>query len=109
MRSTILILILAAAIAAADTEIHRCLLDDGTFAFQEMPCPERALDANDGGESGESGNAGEERAADDAFDFVNPFDEPASPPATVESTGPEPLSTGPRRMRENDAGRDRRD
>ena len=93
MRSTVLILILAAASAAADTEIHRCLLEDGTFAFQEMPCPEPAKDANDGGESSESGNAEDERAAeDDAFDFVNPFDEPASPPATTEPPRPEPPS-----------------
>jgi len=37
MRSFILVLILAAASAAADTELHRCLLEDGTIAFQEIP------------------------------------------------------------------------
>ena len=93
MRSTILVLMLAAASAAADTEIHRCLLEDGTIAFQEMPCSELDADPNDGSESDESRGAREEPAADyDAFDFVNPFDEPASPPATAETTVPEPAS-----------------
>ena len=93
MRSTLLVLMLAAASAAADTEIHRCLLDDGTMAFQEMPCPERAADANDDNESDESRDAGEDPAAgDDAFDFVNPFDEPAGTPAAAEKARPEPPS-----------------
>jgi len=93
MRITILVLMLAAASAAADTEIHRCLQEDGTIAFQEMPCSERAIDANGGSESGYSRGAEEEPPADDdAFEFVNPFDEPASPPATAETTGPELLS-----------------
>jgi len=93
MRITILVLMLAAASAAADTEIHRCLQEDGTIAFQEMPCPEQAVDADDGSKSDESRSAGKNAASDDdAFDFVNPFDEPASPPATAETTGPELLS-----------------
>ena len=93
MRSIIPVLILAAASATADTEIHRCLLDDGTIAFQEMPCSEPTVDENDGSESGESRGAGEDPAADDdAFDFVNPFDEPASLPAATEPTRPEPVS-----------------
>ena len=78
---------------AADTEIHRCLQDDGTIAFQEMPCTERAVDADDSGESDESDSAGETPDADDqGFDFVNPFDEPESPPATSEPELPEPVS-----------------
>ena len=93
MRSTFLVLMLAAASAAAETEIHRCLLEDGTIAFQEMPCSEGAVDANDGSESGEIRGAGEDSAADDdEFDFVNPFDQPQSPPAATEPTGPEPVS-----------------
>jgi hypothetical protein len=92
MRNTVFVLMLAAASTAADTEIHRCLLDDGTIAFQEMPCPEPAADASDGSESGETRNAEETPAADDAFDFVNPFDEPASPETAAEPTRPEPVS-----------------
>ena len=93
MRSIIPVLILAAASTTADTEIHRCLLDDGTIAFQEMPCSERAVDENDGSESGESlGDVEDPAADDDAFDFVNPFDEPASAPAAAEPTSPEPVS-----------------
>ena len=93
MRSTVLVLMLAAASAAADTEIHRCLLEDGTIAFQEIPCAEQAADANDGSESGEDRSAGEDPAADDdVFDFVNPFDEPAGPPAAAEPAVPGPVS-----------------
>ena len=93
MRSIIVVLMLAAANAAADTEIHRCLLEDGTIAFQETPCSERAADAKDGSESDKRHGTGEDPAADDdAFDFVNPFDESASPPAAAEATRPEPVS-----------------
>ena len=89
----IVILMLAGTGTTADTEIHRCLLDDGTIAFQEMPCSERAADANDGSESDESRSAGETPAADDdVFDFVNPFDEPATLPAPSEPKLPEPVS-----------------
>jgi hypothetical protein len=93
VRVTIAVLMLAAASVVADTEIHRCLLEDGTIAFQEMPCAELADDAIDNSESGESRNAGSDPAADDdAFDFVNPFDEPARPAATAEPTRSEPVS-----------------
>jgi hypothetical protein len=93
MRSTILVLMLAAASAAADTEIHRCLLEDGTIAFQEMPCAEQAAGANDGNESGKSRSAEEDRVADDdVFDFVNPFDQPSSPQGAAEPTVPEAAS-----------------
>ena len=93
MRFTIVVLMLVGASAAADTEIHRCLLDDGTVAFQEMPCSERAVDADDGSEADESPSAGEPAAADDnAFNFVNPFDEPATPPTPSEPGLPEPVS-----------------
>ena len=93
MRIAILVLMLAAASAAADTEIHRCSQEDGTIAFQEMPCAEQAVDADDGSKSDESRGAGENPASDDdAFDFVNPFDEPPGAPATAETTGPEPVS-----------------
>lgn len=40
MRVFILALLLAASGATADSEIYRCPLDNGTFAFQQMPCPE---------------------------------------------------------------------
>jgi hypothetical protein len=92
MRSTLLVLMLAAASAAADTEIHRCLQEDGTIAFQEMPCPKQGVDADDVSKSDESRGAGENPASDDAFDFVNPFDEPARTPAAAETARPEPPS-----------------
>jgi hypothetical protein len=93
MCRTIVVLVLAAASAAADTEIHRCLLEDGTTAFQETPCPERAADTNDGNEADDSRGSGEDAAADDdVFDFENPFDQPESPPVTAETALPESLS-----------------
>ncbi|MGI9238621.1 MAG: hypothetical protein ACR2QZ_14580, partial [Woeseiaceae bacterium] len=49
--------------------------------------------AKDSSEAAESRTDSETVAADDdVFDFVNPFDEPAGPPAPVESTLPERIS-----------------
>lgn len=89
-RFTPVVLMLAASSATADTEIHRCLLDDGTIAFQEMPCSETAESAEDSRETGQS-NSGNGTPApdDDAFDFVNPFDEPAAASVPVETALPE--------------------
>ena len=93
MRFAIVVLMLAGTSAPADTEIHRCLLDDGTIAFQEKPCPDPAVKADVSSEVGDSPGAGETPAADDdVFDFVNPFDEPASPPPPSEPDLPEPAS-----------------
>lgn len=86
-------LVLGGAGVEADVEIHRCLLEDGTIAFQEMPCPEPAVHVDDGSEAGESNSENATPAADDdTFDFVNPFDEPEDPPMPAESTPPEPVS-----------------
>jgi hypothetical protein len=93
MRLIVVSLMLIGTPVAADTEIHRCLLEDGTFAFQETPCPEPVENAADAGEDVE-GRGDESRPAgdDDVLDFVNPYDEPASPPAPAEPTLPEPVS-----------------
>ncbi len=40
MRLAVIALMLVGTSLSADTEIYRCALDDGTFAFQEKPCPE---------------------------------------------------------------------
>jgi hypothetical protein len=93
MRVTTMVLMLAGTSVAADTEIHRCLLEDGTFAFQEMPCPEPAVNDGDGVEAGEGHEeSGTPAVNDDVVDFVNPFDEPANPPMHSEATLPEPVS-----------------
>lgn len=93
MRFAIVVLMLAGTSATADTEIHSCLLDDGTIAFQQKPCSDPAVKADVGSEVGESPRAGETPAADDdVFDFVNPFDEPASPLPPSEPDLPEPVS-----------------
>jgi hypothetical protein len=79
------VLMLAGASVAADIEIHRCLLEDGTIAFQETPCPEPAVHVDNGSKAGEShSESGTPAADDDAFDFVNPFDEPANAPTPAE-------------------------
>jgi hypothetical protein len=59
MRFTIVVLVLAGTGATANTEIHSCLQDDGTIAFQQKPCSEPAVNADDSSEVGESRNAGE--------------------------------------------------
>ncbi len=68
----------AAGSSLADTEIHRCTQDDGTVAFQEMPCAEPAESNDD--VSGDD----EPVVEDDFFDFVNPFDEPPRPATETE-------------------------
>jgi len=86
-------LMLAGTSVAADTVIHRCLLEDGTIAFQEKPCPEAVVSADDGRETDESRSDSETPGVDDdAFDFVNPFDNPAGPPTPSEPTLPGPAS-----------------
>lgn len=90
MRLTALALLLAGLSAAADVEIHRCLQEDGTIAFQEMPCPAPAATVDD--DAGES-NSETPDADDETFDFVNPFDEPASAPTPSERTLPETVSS----------------
>ena len=64
MRLTIVAVMLVGTSLSADTEIYRCALDDGTFAFQEMPCPEP----------------------------VKAVDEPTEPPAEPEEEMPEPVT-----------------
>ena len=64
MRLAIIALMLVGTSLSADTEIYRCLLEDGTFAFQEKPCPEA----------------------------VEVADEPADPPPKPEELPPEPVS-----------------
>jgi hypothetical protein len=93
MRVTIMVLMLAGTGVAADTEIHRCLLEDGTFAFQEIPCPVTAVNDDDGIAAGEGHtDSGTPAVDDEVVDFVNPYDEPAGPPVRSEGTLPEPVS-----------------
>lgn len=92
-RVAMAVLMLAATSVAADTEIHRCLLEDGTIAFQEKPCAEPAETASNASEADNSRNDSETPGArDDVFDFVNPFDEPTNPPTPSAEMRPEPIS-----------------
>ena len=93
MRITIMLSVLIVTGVAAATEIHRCLLEDGTFAFQEMPCNVPAANTNDAIKAGDSPKDDGPRAVnDDGLDFVNPYDEPASSPMHSETTLPEAIS-----------------
>lgn len=93
MRFTTMILMLAGTSVTAEVDIHRCLLADGTIAFQEMPCPEPEAVADDDSEAGESLDESEAPPVDDdVFDFVNPFDEPPGPQIPAEETLSEQLS-----------------
>ena len=85
MRFAFVILLLAGTSAVAQTEIHRCPLEDGTFSFQEMPCPKPASQ-DDEVDSDDSDTVA---TRDDAVDTSSPFDEPETPP---ESALPEPVS-----------------
>lgn len=71
-------------------------MEDGTIAFQEMPCPKPSADkpAADKEDLADRSPAVPATPApeDDVLDFVNPFDEPESPPARAATTQPEPVS-----------------
>lgn len=79
----------------AQSGIHRCTQDDGTVAFQQMPCEEETnsvvTDAA-GTEHDERNNVDPPDSGDDAFDFSSPFDEPADPPAAPQPDRPAPIS-----------------
>ena len=73
------VLMLAVAGAAADTEIHRCLLADGTIAFQETPCPAPAAPVDNDSDAAEptlpeppsQGRAECEKTMRDAIDAID--------------------------------------
>ncbi len=87
MHFATIICLLSVTSLAAGTEIYRCPLEDGTFAFQEKPCPEPDEDSDESPAEDQA-----PAAKDDSFDFVNPFDEPVEPPAWSEEKLPEPVS-----------------
>lgn len=90
MRSTRLALLtLVATSVGAQPEIHRCVLADGTIAFQELPCPEPTPAGN-----AADGERDSERVvpADDFLDFVNPFDEPENSSAHSDPEPEAPVS-----------------
>ena len=82
------LLVLPATSIGAEPEIHRCLQEDGTVAFQEMPCPE----PKDTSESDSQGDEADLSPSDDFFDFVNPYDEPEQASVPTETAPPAPLS-----------------
>jgi hypothetical protein len=93
MRIAAVLMMFATTAVVANTEIHRCVQEDGTIAFQATPCPEPSVDVGDDSESVEDQGTDEEPIADDhVFDVVSPADEPESVPPTAEPALPEALS-----------------
>jgi hypothetical protein len=93
MRIAAVLMTFATAAVVANTEIHRCVQEDGTIAFQETPCPEPSVDVGDDSESVEDQGTDEEPIADeDVFDVFIPADEPQPVPPTAEPALPEALS-----------------
>jgi hypothetical protein len=84
----IALLALPATSVGSKPEIHRCIQDDGTVAFQEMPCPEpkETIDADS------QIDRDDPPPADEFFDFVNPYDEPERPPTPTEAPPPAAVS-----------------
>lgn len=73
---------------AAAADIFRCTQQDGTVAFQATPCPDPASKDVAGNES----ELPEPPAADDASDFVNPFDVAEDSGVLPEPGPPAPVS-----------------
>ena len=93
MRFFLVAVLLAGANAAADKQIHRCLLDDGTYAFQELPCAEPDSGSeNDSVGAGDSGSDEASAVSLDEPDFVNPFDVPQDQSDDAEPSLPESIS-----------------
>lgn len=86
------VLMLAGTSVTADTEIFRCALEDGTFGFQELPCPEADPQGDGSDDLVEDQIGNDTPVTDDAFNFINPFDEPVNPPTPVEPAPPNPVS-----------------
>jgi len=82
------LLTLAGISAGAETVINRCMLEDGTVAFQETPCAEPLNDGLN------QSDPEEPAAADDSADFVNPLAETQDLPARPEPVLPTSLSQG---------------
>ncbi|MBT8067810.1 MAG: hypothetical protein KJO09_11255 [Gammaproteobacteria bacterium] len=81
-------LILPSISLGSEPEIHRCTQEDGTIAFQEMPCPE----PEDTSEIDSQGDKPDPAPADEFFDFVNPYDEAEQAPVPTEAARPAPPS-----------------
>lgn len=92
MRILPILLLLAGNEVPAETKIHRCLLEDGTVAFQEMPCPGVASPDKDENEGDTDRETQEEAVAGDEPARTDPPEAPASRPPPVEPPLPEPGS-----------------
>jgi hypothetical protein len=81
--------------ALAQSEIYRCAQQDGTVAFQQMPCDEIGDVSED--DSADAGNSDEKDvdaggSSEHASGFGSPFDEPANPPEATPPESPDSIS-----------------
>ncbi|HNP34282.1 MAG TPA: hypothetical protein PKK10_00405 [Woeseiaceae bacterium] len=81
-------LMLPLASIGAETLIHRCPQEDGTVAFQELPCPAHVDDSA----STSTGTPDADASSDENVDFVNPFDDVELSAADTEPLRPTPGS-----------------
>lgn len=84
-----IILVFAGNGVLAETEIHRCLLEDGTYAFQETPCPEPAPPDNDDLDAGNDREIHEEAVADEYPVRIDRTEAPTSRPRPIDPPSPE--------------------
>jgi hypothetical protein len=61
---------------------------EGAVAFQELPCPEREETSN----ADNQGDRADTPAADEFFDFVNPYNEPERDSTPTETPPPAAVS-----------------
>ena len=87
-----IVLVLVCNAGLADTEIHRCLLEDGTVAFQEMPCPEPAPPGEKAQEAGNEGEGRAEAAANEPPAGSSPAEEQAGQGRPAGPQAPESVS-----------------
>lgn len=92
MRFAFLALLLATTSAAAQTEIHRCVQEDGSIAFSQLPCTERQAEPEPDDIASDSDDDEALDYSDD--DFASPFDEAevVEVQVEVEASLPEPVS-----------------
>jgi hypothetical protein len=75
------LLMISTTSVGSEPIIHRCTQDDGTVAYQEVPCPE----PEDTSDADNQDDRADPRPADEFFDFVNPYDEPERGPTPTET------------------------
>lgn len=95
----VLVLLLASIQVHADTEIHRCLLEDGTTAFQETPCSTVAAKMQTENEPGGRPEPPEREAEDAVMPAADSQNEAAAAPPAGSAPAPTRIPETPHRDR----------